>query len=95
MILACLYGCLRFLVDAFMLKVDRADREVELLLLRQELSILRRTVRQPRLKAADRLILAALTRRLPRSAWGSLLVRPETVLGWHRALVRGKWAAPV
>ena len=93
MILACFYGCLRFLVDAFMLKVDRGDREVELLLLRHELSILRRTVRQPRLKAADRLILAALTRRLPRSAWGSLLVRPETVLGWHRALVRGKWAA--
>jgi hypothetical protein len=37
-------------------------------------------------------ILAMLARRLPRQAWGTLLVRPETVLGWHRALVRRKWA---
>ena len=93
MILACFYGCLRFFVDVFMLKIDRGDREVELLLLRHELSVLRRTARRPRLKSADRLILAALTRRLPKSARGSLLVRPETVLGWHRALVHGKWAA--
>lgn len=93
MILACFYGCLRFVVDVFMLKIDRGDREVELLLLRHELGVLRRTVRRPRLKPADRLILAALTRRLSKSAWGSLLMRPETVLGWHRALVRGKWAA--
>ncbi len=39
------------------------------------------------------MILAALARRLPRRAWGGLLVRPETLLGWHRALVRRKWAA--
>src|SRR6266566_1537230 len=39
------------------------------------------------------MILAALHERLPRSAWAGLLVRPETVLGWHRALVRRKWAA--
>ncbi len=39
------------------------------------------------------MILSALVRRLPRRAWGGLLVRPETVLGWHRALVRRKWAA--
>ena len=45
MILACFYGCLRFLVDMFMLKIDRGDREIELLLLRHELSVLRRTVR--------------------------------------------------
>ncbi len=37
--------------------------------------------------------MAALCARLPRSAWAGLLVRPETVLGWHRALVRRKWAA--
>src|SRR5713226_2988990 len=39
------------------------------------------------------MILAALATRLPRRAWGGLLVRPETLLGWHRALVRRKWAA--
>jgi hypothetical protein len=72
---------------------DDRDREVELLLLRRELSILRRTVKKPRLNPVDRMILAALARRLPRRAWGGLLVRPETLLGWHRALVRRKWAA--
>lgn len=39
------------------------------------------------------MILAALQDRLPRSAWGALLVQPETVLGWHRELVRRRWAA--
>ena len=39
------------------------------------------------------MVMAALRGRLPRPAWAGLLVRPETVLGWHRALVRRKWAA--
>lgn len=39
------------------------------------------------------MILAALRERLPRSAWAALLVKPETVLGWHRELVRRRWAA--
>ena len=38
------------------------------------------------------MIMSALAMRLPRSAWSGLIVRPETVLGWHRALVRRKWA---
>jgi hypothetical protein len=81
-------------VGLLVLKLDGCgDSEVELLLLRHELSVLRRTVKKPKLKPADRIILAALTTRLPRRAWGALLVRPETVLSWHRALVRRKWAA--
>ena len=39
------------------------------------------------------MILAALRERLPRTAWSALLVQPETVLGWHRDLVRRRWAA--
>jgi putative transposase len=93
LVLSCIYGCLRFLVGVFVLKLYSSDREVELLVLRYELSVLRRTVKKPRLQPADRMILAALANRLPRRAWGGLLVRPETVLGWHRALVGGKWAA--
>jgi putative transposase len=94
LVIACVYGCLRFVVGLLVLRLDGdRDREVELLLLRHELSVLRRTVKRPRLNQADRMILAALARRLPRRAWGGLLVRPETVLGWHRALVRRKWAA--
>jgi len=91
LVLTCVYGCLRFVVGVVVLRLDgHRDREVELLLLRHELSILRRTVKKPRLNLVDRMILAALARRLPRRAWGGLLVQPETVLGWHRALVRRK-----
>ncbi len=39
------------------------------------------------------MVMAALRDHLPQSAWAGLLVRPETVLGWQRALVRRKWAA--
>jgi hypothetical protein len=94
LVLACVYGCLRFVVGLLVLRLDGdRDREVELLLLRHELSVLRRAVKKPRLNPTDRMILAALARRLPRRAWGGLLVRPETVLGWHRSLVHRKWAA--
>src|SRR5262249_23219113 len=68
-----------------------AARDLELLVLRQELLVLRRTARRPRWRTADRMILAALGRQLPASAL--LLVRPATILGWHRALVRRRWAA--
>lgn len=93
MVPACVYGCLRFLVGLLVLKLGSGDREVELLLLRHELGVLRRSVKKPKLTAADRMILAALAMRLPRQAWGGLLVQPETLLGWHRDLVRRKWAA--
>jgi hypothetical protein len=93
MLLAGLYVCLRFLVDLFLIRQPQAQRDAELLLLRHELSVLRRSVKKPRLRMWDRMILSALAMRLPRSKWNALIVRPETVLGWHRALVRRKWAA--
>lgn len=80
MIVACIYECLRFLVGLLFLRLGGSDRDAELLILRHELSVLRRTVKKPRLKPADRMILAALAMRLPRRAWNGLLVRPETVL---------------
>jgi hypothetical protein len=93
-VLACIYDCLRFVLVLLVFRLEGdGERDVELLLLRHELSVLRRTVKKPRLNPVDRMILAALARRLPRRAWRGLLVRPETVLGWHRALVHKKWAA--
>ena len=63
-------------------------------MLRHQLQVLQRNAGRPRWRRSDRLILAALTRTLPRPAWRSvLLVSPETVLRWHRELVRRKWAA--
>jgi putative transposase len=62
--------------------------------LRHELSILRRKVRQPRFKPDDRLLLAALSRVLPRGSWSTFPVRPETLLQWHRRLVARQWTYP-
>jgi hypothetical protein len=65
---------------------DRA-KEVEILVLRHELSILRRQVGRPRFEPRDRLLLAALSRVLPRPSWNGFPVRPETIVRWHRRLV--------
>jgi putative transposase len=63
------------------------------LALGQQVQVLERQIKRVRWEPADRMILAALRERLPRSAWAALSVQPETVLGWHRELVRRRWAA--
>jgi putative transposase len=70
------------------------SKELEILVLRHELAILRRQPRRAAARPVDRAILAALARALPRSAWGSLSVRPATLLRWHRQLVRRRWTYP-
>lgn len=74
----------------------RGDRtkELEILVLRHELSILRRQAGRPRFEAHDRLLLAALSRMLPRHSWNVFLVRPETLLRWHRRIVARRWPYP-
>jgi hypothetical protein len=71
-----------------------AAKDLELLVLRHQLSVLRRQVPRPRLEPADRALLAAISRVLPRSRWSCFLVKPETLLRWHRRLVAGAWTYP-
>jgi putative transposase len=66
-------------------------KDVELLVLRHELEILRRQVARPKLGAADRALLAAAACHLPRSSRSVVVVTPRTLLRWHQALVRRKW----
>src|SRR5438132_573998 len=63
---------------------DERSKELEILVLRHELSILRQQVRRPQFLPGDRLLLAALSRVLPRRSWRAFVVRPETRLRWHR-----------
>src|SRR5262249_6400028 len=94
MLLFVLYACLRLLLDlAFAPLRDHAADQAELLVLRHQVRVLERQVKVVRWRQADRLVLAALARRLPRPAWSTLLVKPETVLRWHREPVRRKWAS--
>jgi len=70
------------------------SKELEILVLRHELSILRRQFRQPRFEPYDRLLLTALSRVLPRRSWNAFIVQPETLLRWHRRLVARRWTYP-
>jgi putative transposase len=75
-----------------LLACSEQKKEVEILLLRHELQVLRRQVARPQLRPADRVVLAALGQALPRVR--SLLVEPATLLRWHRELVRRRWTFP-
>ena len=85
-----LFGWLALLAQS-----DRA-KDAEILLLRHQLAVLQRNAGAPRLSWADRAILAALARLLPRHRLSQLrlIVSPRTLLRWHADLVRRRWAYP-
>ena len=94
MLYSLLYDLLRLLIEILIVR-GRGDAKLraEVLALRHQLGVLERQVGRPRWQPGDRLLLAAISRALPKPAWRSLLPSPETLLRWHRELVRRKWAA--
>jgi hypothetical protein len=90
-----LYLILSRLLDSLaLLGRAAAAKDVELLVLRHEVAVLRRTSPMPRLDWADRALFAALIRRLPAVLRSHRLITPATVLRWHRRLVTKKWTYP-
>jgi putative transposase len=69
-------------------------KDLEILVLRHQLAVLRRQVARPKPQPADRALLAALSRVLPRSRWPCFFAKPDTLLRWHRRLVAGAWTYP-
>ena len=89
------YRLVRLVLDLLVLR-SRRDRskDVEILVLRHQLAVLQRQVPRPRFEPSDRAILAAFARVLDRDRWSIFLVKPDTILAWHRRLVANHWTYP-
>lgn len=73
---------------------SKRSKDLELVVLRHELSVVRRQIARPQIEDADRVFLSAASRFLPRQRWSAFFVTPETLLRWHQRLVTRHWTYP-
>lgn len=88
---------LAFLRTLWLVRLRRGDADdlaIEVVVLRHEVAVLRRQVARPALRPADRALFAGLSRQMAKARRGRFFVQPETLLRWHRELVRRKWTYP-
>ena len=92
MFLSVLYVALQRVLQLLLLLLrPTRSKDLEIIVLRHELAVLRRQVKRPVFRAADRVFLSAASRLLPRVNWSSFVVTPATLLRWHRLLVTKRW----
>ena len=92
MLISVAYLVLRRVLELVALRYrSNAFKELEIVVLRHELAILRRRTRRPVPATSDRIFLAAASRLVPRAMWRSFIVTPATLLDWHRRLVASRW----
>jgi putative transposase len=95
LLISFLYLAARKLIELVTLRARSEDfKELEIVVLRHEVAVLRRQVNRPDLRPADRFFLAAAARVLPRSRWSVFFITPQTVLAWHRRLLARRWTYP-
>jgi transposase InsO family protein len=83
---------LRQLLQLLALQVRSDDfKDLEILVLRHELAMLRRGTRRPAIRPIDRLFLTAASRLFPRARWNAFVITPATLLRWHKRLVARRW----
>jgi putative transposase len=92
-VLSFVYWSLRRLLELVVLRRrSEREKEIEILLLRHQLRVLERQVGRPQLTQADRALLAAFSRMLPRQvSRRTAFVTPATLLRWQRELVARRW----
>jgi hypothetical protein len=90
-----LYRLVRVVLDLLVLR-GRQDRskDAEILALRHQLAVLHRQVPRPQFEPVDRMFLSALARVLGRDRWTVSLMKPDTLLRWHRRLITKPWTYP-
>jgi len=87
-VLSVLYVTLQRVLQLLFLRFrSMPSKDLEIVVLRQQVALLRRQVRRPAFRAADRVFLSAASRLLPRVNWSAFVVTPATLLRWHRLLV--------
>ena len=92
MVLSVLYVAIQRVLQLLFLRFrSTPSKDLEIVVLRHQLAVLRRQVRRPAFRAADRVFLSAASRLLPRINWSPFVVTPATLLRWHRLLVAKRW----